>query len=60
MPCYTGNRLLAPNGPTRWRVLRMEAIADGLADAGLLLRYETTLPFGRNAAETNPQRSLMR
>lgn len=36
-------RLLAAGGPQRWRALRLEAIADGIADAGILLRYELTM-----------------
>ena len=39
-----GSRPLLPaQGAARWQVLRMEAIADGLADAGILVRYETAL-----------------
>lgn len=32
-----------PEGDVGWRALRREALADGLVDAALLLRYETTL-----------------
>jgi glutathione S-transferase len=36
-------RLLPPAGPRRWRVLRDQAVADGLTDAALLARYERAL-----------------
>jgi glutathione S-transferase len=39
----SGGRLLPPPGPERWRVLRDQAIADGLTDAALLARYERAL-----------------
>lgn len=32
--------VLAAQGPQRWRVLRQQALADGLLDAAVLLRYE--------------------
>jgi glutathione S-transferase len=38
-----GNRLLPASGRGRWQALRMEAIADGIADAGILVRYETAM-----------------
>jgi glutathione S-transferase len=28
-------------GPARWRALRRQALADGIADAAVLVRYET-------------------
>ncbi|MBL1405376.1 MAG: glutathione S-transferase [Hyphomicrobiales bacterium] len=34
---------LYPNGDALWRALRREALADGLMDAALLVRYETTM-----------------
>lgn len=34
---------LFPQGKDLWRALRREALADGLLDAALLARYETTL-----------------
>jgi glutathione S-transferase len=34
-----GNRLI-PVGPERWRVLTLEALADGCMDAGVVLRFE--------------------
>ena len=40
---HGGDRLYAEEGPERWRILRLEAIADGLLDAALLARYEIAL-----------------
>ena len=30
-----------PPGPARWEVLRRQALADGMLDAGVVVRYET-------------------
>jgi glutathione S-transferase len=38
-----GNTLLPASGHGRWKALRMEAIADGIADAGILVRYEQAM-----------------
>ncbi|MBL8698999.1 MAG: glutathione S-transferase N-terminal domain-containing protein [Alphaproteobacteria bacterium] len=38
-----GNKLIPAAGKARWKALRMEAIADGLADAGILVRYELAM-----------------
>lgn len=38
-----GGRLFPPPGPTRWQALAEQAIADGMTDAALLERYETSL-----------------
>jgi glutathione S-transferase len=38
-----GLQLMAPAGPHRWRVLRWQALADGVMDASVAIRYETTL-----------------
>lgn len=38
----TGSALY-PQGPAEWRALRREALADGLLDAAILIRYETLL-----------------
>jgi glutathione S-transferase len=35
--------LIPPPGPARWRALRIQALADGLLDAAVLVRYETFL-----------------
>jgi glutathione S-transferase len=34
-------RLIPPGGEARWQALRMQAMAQGLADAGIALRWET-------------------
>lgn len=39
---HTGPRLI-PSDAGRWRVLRQQALADGILDAGILMRYETVL-----------------
>ncbi|MFM8992537.1 MAG: glutathione S-transferase N-terminal domain-containing protein [Alphaproteobacteria bacterium] len=38
-----GGRLVPASGRARWQALRMEAIADGIADAGILVRYEQAM-----------------
>jgi glutathione S-transferase len=38
-----GSRVLPPAGPDRWAALRRQALADGIADAAVLLRYERVL-----------------
>jgi glutathione S-transferase len=40
---HAGVRMVPPSGPDRWRVLRWQAMADGITDAGLLCRYETVV-----------------
>jgi glutathione S-transferase len=35
-----GPRLIPASGPERWRALRVQALADGLLDAGILVFYE--------------------
>lgn len=37
---HGGRRLLPASGPERFRTLRLQALADGALDAGLLIRYE--------------------
>jgi glutathione S-transferase len=41
-----GGRLVPPVGPERWRALRVNALADGLLEAGVYARVETTRPEG--------------
>jgi len=36
-------KFLPDSGVQRWRVLRMQALADGVTDAGVLLRYELAM-----------------
>jgi len=38
-----GGKILPAKGAERWRVKRTEALADGMADAAILVRYETFL-----------------
>ncbi len=37
---HAGRKLVPESGPARWAVLRLEALGDGITDAGVLLRYE--------------------
>jgi glutathione S-transferase len=38
-----GARLFPPSGPARWSALTCQALADGMVDAAVLVRYETHL-----------------
>lgn len=38
-----GQRIFPPAGPARWRALRRQALADGILDAAVSIRYEQTL-----------------
>lgn len=38
-----GAKLIPESGPARWQALRLEALGDGITDAGILVRYETAL-----------------
>lgn len=38
---HSGRRLVPSDGEQRWQALRVQAIAQGLADAGIALRWET-------------------
>lgn len=38
-----GGRLFPPAAPARWTALRRQALADGMADAAVFVRYETVL-----------------
>ena len=40
---HGGRRLVPESGPARWRTLKLEALADGICDAGILMRYEQTM-----------------
>jgi glutathione S-transferase len=40
---HDGPKLFPAAGPARWRALRWQALADGLKDAALLIRYEASL-----------------
>ena len=39
----TGRKLIPEAGGARWKALRLEAHGDGITDAALLVRYESTL-----------------
>ncbi|HWF97947.1 MAG TPA: glutathione S-transferase [Steroidobacteraceae bacterium] len=38
---HDGRKLIPPEGEPRWQALRLQALAQGLADAGIALRWET-------------------
>jgi glutathione S-transferase len=38
---HAGPKLIPPHGEARWQALRLQATAQGLADAGIALRWET-------------------
>ncbi|MCI4568911.1 glutathione S-transferase [Lysobacter sp. CFH 32150] len=38
---HDGPKLIPVNGEARWHVLRVQAVAQGLADAGIAVRWET-------------------
>jgi glutathione S-transferase len=38
---HTGRKLIPPDGEARWHALRVQAVAQGLADAGIAIRWET-------------------
>lgn len=40
---HDGRKLIPSAGGERWRVLRLQALGDGILDAGLLARYEQAL-----------------
>jgi glutathione S-transferase len=40
---HGGRKLIPASGGERWRVLCLQALGDGILDAGLLTRYETFL-----------------
>jgi glutathione S-transferase len=42
LDALAGYRLTPAAGPERWRTLRVQALADGMLDAGILLFYEST------------------
>ena len=37
---HSGRRLIPEEGESRWKALRMQAVAQGLADSGIALRWE--------------------
>ena len=40
---HDGAKLIPQSGGARWQALRLEALGDGILDAGLLVRYELAL-----------------
>ncbi|HZT02969.1 MAG TPA: glutathione S-transferase [Steroidobacteraceae bacterium] len=38
---HAGRKLIPPEGEARWQALRVQALAQGLADSGIALRWET-------------------
>lgn len=38
---HSGRKLIPPKGEERWHALRLQAVAQGLADAGIQIRWET-------------------
>ena len=47
-----GGQIIPPSGPDRWRVLRMQALVDGLMDAAILQIYEIRF---RDEAKREPK-----
>jgi glutathione S-transferase len=47
---YGGNKLIPVSGPERWKVLRLQAFADGITDAVLLNYLERKRPDNRQSA----------
>lgn len=47
---HTGAQLLPLTGDERWRVLRLQALADGILDAAVLWRMESMRPDGERSA----------
>lgn len=39
---HKGAKLVPPPGPARWKALKLQALADGILDAAILRRLETT------------------
>jgi len=44
-----GGKFFPANGPARWTALRQEALANGMADAGVLRMMETRRPAGEQS-----------
>ncbi|MGE3148827.1 MAG: glutathione S-transferase N-terminal domain-containing protein [Pseudorhodoplanes sp.] len=45
------NRFIPASGDRRWQVLKIQALADGVLDASLLVRYELGRPAAQQSAE---------
>jgi len=48
---FGGGRLLPASGDLRYRVMTRAALADGLLDAGILIRHERLRPAGQQSQE---------
>lgn len=48
---FGGRRLLPAGGDRRWEILTIAALADGILDAGLLVRHERLRPADRQSPE---------
>ncbi len=49
---HDGRKLFPTAGGERWRALRLQSLADGITDAGILCRYEVaTRPEDKRSAE---------
>jgi len=48
---FGGHRLLPASGPKRWRAMTKAALADGLLDAGILVRHERLRPAERQSQD---------
>ena len=48
---FGANRLLPARGAARWRVLTLQALADGMADAVVLIRNERARPAATASAD---------
>lgn len=46
---HSGAKIFPPTGPARWTALRREALANGMADAGVLRMMETRRPAGEQS-----------
>lgn len=53
-----GPKLFPAPGPARWRALCWQALADGIEDAALLIRYEMTLRPAERQHEPYVERQL--
>ncbi|ROP91349.1 glutathione S-transferase [Stella humosa] len=48
---HEGARIFPTPGPMRWTALRQQALADGILDAALLIRYELSRPQDKQWAD---------
>lgn len=48
---HQGRKMFPAPGPARWTALRRQALADGILDAGVLIRYESLRPEGERSPD---------